>query len=255
MAFSVIKDFYHRPTVRTTEVTFHQLKASLPLFDPNRGGLFLDIACHDGTKTLLLQRRIAAQLTVGTDFEGDALSSAHRMGIACAAIDLNRKLPLPFPAGSFDCIHAGEIIEHLFSPDLLLGEISRLLKPDGYAVITTPNLASWRNRIVLCLGWQPFNTEVSTSFFVGNPRTERGLLAGHIRVFTFRALSELAGLYGLSIQKMIGCSLGRPASLFTRLMAVIDRLVEIVFPEMCDDLMIRVCKTPGSSGTGSPTRP
>ncbi len=242
MAFSVIRDFYDRPPVHATRSTIRKLNAVIPLFDPNSGGAFLDIACHDGEKTIALRRYLDAEFTVGVDFEGQALTEAERKGIPVVAFDLNQKASIPFADASFDCIHAGEIIEHLFSPDLLLKEITRLLKPSGYAVITTPNLASWRNRIALLLGWQPFDTEVSSIFIVGNPRAPRGIMSGHIRVFTWKALSELVDLYGLRIQKLQGYAIGEPISLFTRVLGVVDRIIQRFFPTMCDSILIKVMR-------------
>jgi ubiquinone/menaquinone biosynthesis C-methylase UbiE len=254
MSFSTIKDFYDRPPVHATESTFHKLKAIMPLFKPNDGGFFLDIACHDGEKTIALKRLIAPKLIVGIDFESAALSEAKNRGIPCVAIDLNQNESLPFPDASFDCIHAGEIIEHLFSPDLLLTEIARLLKPAGFAVITTPNLASWRNRIALLIGWQPFETEVSTLYFVGNPRTPQTIMSGHIRVFTVKALMELVDLHGLSVDRMIGFPIGIPNSLFARLTAMVDYFVEKFFPMMCDSILIRVSRKINPSGEGKSGR-
>ena len=248
MSFSVIRDFYDRPPVQATESTFHKLKAIMPLFDPNRGGSFLDIGCHDGEKTAALGRLLAADRTIGIDFEGAALSDAQKRGIPAVALDLNQKASLPFPNSSFDCIHAGEVIEHLFSPDLLLTEIVRLLKPTGYAVITTPNLASWRNRIALFLGWQPFGTEVSTVFIVGNPRAPRGIMSGHIRLFTTKAFLELVNLHGLSVDRMIGFPVGMPMTFFTHLTAAVDFLVQKLFPTMSDSILIRVSKKNSAVG-------
>jgi SAM-dependent methyltransferase len=254
MSFSIIQDFYKRPPDHPSQNTFRMLNAMEPFFDSGCGGSFLDIACHDGEKTTALMRRISADLTVGVDFEGAALARAHRRGIAAVAVDLNQKASLPFPEASFDCIHAGEIIEHLFSPDALLREIHRLLKPSGYAVITTPNLASWRNRIALLLGWQPFGTEVSTEFHVGNPRAYRGVLPGHIRVFTARALRELAGKYGLAVDRTAGIHSGVPNSLLTRITAAIDILVHSLSSSLSDTTLIRVSRTGRPDGEGAAGR-
>jgi len=45
----------------------------------------------------------------------------------------------PFLNNSFDVVICRELIEHVPSPEKLLSEIWRLLRPDGYALITTPN--------------------------------------------------------------------------------------------------------------------
>lgn len=51
---------------------------------------------------------------------------------------------LPFPNGSFDALFAGEVIEHVPNAVDTLREWSRVLKPGGVAIITTPN----RDRLV-----------------------------------------------------------------------------------------------------------
>ena len=50
---------------------------------------------------------------------------------------------IPFKEKSFDCVFAGEIIEHLIDPATFLKEIERILKNGGLLVLTTPNIHSW----------------------------------------------------------------------------------------------------------------
>ncbi|MFA6979410.1 MAG: class I SAM-dependent methyltransferase [Ignavibacteriaceae bacterium] len=45
---------------------------------------------------------------------------------------------LPFQTKSFDVIIASEIIEHVVSPAKFVNELLRVLKKDGYLIITTP---------------------------------------------------------------------------------------------------------------------
>jgi ubiquinone/menaquinone biosynthesis C-methylase UbiE len=47
-------------------------------------------------------------------------------------------LNLPFKDESFDIVTAFEVIEHLYDPQKALGEIRRILKMDGIALISTP---------------------------------------------------------------------------------------------------------------------
>jgi len=46
---------------------------------------------------------------------------------------------LPFSAGHFDLLVSIDVHEHLARPELLAAEFSRVLKPGGRAVVTTPN--------------------------------------------------------------------------------------------------------------------
>lgn len=47
--------------------------------------------------------------------------------------------PLPFDDQTFDCVVSFQVIEHIADDHLYLREISRVLKPNGLALITTPN--------------------------------------------------------------------------------------------------------------------
>jgi ubiquinone/menaquinone biosynthesis C-methylase UbiE len=47
--------------------------------------------------------------------------------------------PLPYAADTFDCVVSFQVIEHIADDHLYLKEISRVLKPNGLALITTPN--------------------------------------------------------------------------------------------------------------------
>lgn len=50
---------------------------------------------------------------------------------------------LPFPDASFDRVLSREVIEHVMDPAAMLGEIRRVLKPGGVAVVTTENEESF----------------------------------------------------------------------------------------------------------------
>ena len=47
--------------------------------------------------------------------------------------------PLPYDDNTFDCVVSFQVIEHIMDDNLYLKEISRVLKPNGFALITTPN--------------------------------------------------------------------------------------------------------------------
>jgi 2-polyprenyl-3-methyl-5-hydroxy-6-metoxy-1,4-benzoquinol methylase len=61
----------------------------------------------------------------------------------------------PMPDDTYDVIIAGEIIEHLVDTDRFAQETYRVLKPRGHLILSTPNLASWYNRIRLLRGLAP----------------------------------------------------------------------------------------------------
>jgi 2-polyprenyl-3-methyl-5-hydroxy-6-metoxy-1,4-benzoquinol methylase len=130
----------------------------------------------------------------------EALRRASLRNIKTFALDLSKDI-IPFPNNSIDLITALEVIEHLVNPDNMLREAHRILKPSGYFIISTPNLASLVNRVLLLLGYQPYNCEVSTEILAGVPWRGRTFAkpATHIRAFTLRALKELLKYHGFKI--------------------------------------------------------
>lgn len=61
----------------------------------------------------------------------------------------------PFGAGVFDIVLAGEILEHQIGDDEFLAECNRVLRSDGLLILTTPNLVSLGNRLLMMLGKLP----------------------------------------------------------------------------------------------------
>jgi SAM-dependent methyltransferase len=48
--------------------------------------------------------------------------------------------PLPFADGSFDTVLCTQVLEHVGNAELAMGEIARVLRPGGHALITVPFL-------------------------------------------------------------------------------------------------------------------
>ena len=217
----------------------HVLKQFLPV--PN--SRLLDIGCLEGIKTVLAREVVQASETYGIDFIENRFAEAEARGIHTQCIDLNNELPLRFSSEYFDVILCSEVIEHLFSPDDLMDEIARLLRPGGYAIITTPNLACWKNRLVMLFGWQPFYTEISTRARYGNPLAPAGLPSGHIRLFTQRALCELARASGLQVEKIANISSSEPTRiLISKASRIINAVIVPLWPSMGDRIILRLRK-------------
>ncbi len=102
----------------------------------------------------------------------------------------NAEEGLPFQDASFDAVICGEVIEHLFDVDFFIEECRRTLKDQGYLLITTPNLASFMNRVFIGLGKQPYLSNPSRKV-ITNPYTKYDFSCGHISVFTYDGLIRL----------------------------------------------------------------
>jgi SAM-dependent methyltransferase len=135
--------------------------------------------------------------------------------------DITERLPLE--DASMECVVAGEIIEHVPNPDHLVREVRRVLRPGGMLVVSTPNLVSWANRVLVPFGIQPLGTETSSEVAMGRRFRVLGQgnqVQGHLKVFTHRALGEILERYGFTVVEKHGV----PA-FFPSPMDRIDRLM------------------------------
>lgn len=147
----------------------------------------MDIGCFDGTFLSLINNR--NNDLYGLDASEYAIKEAKKKNIRVKKFFFDDITKLPYKDNYFDLVIAGEIIEHIYDTDFFLKEIKRILKPNGYLFLSTPNIASLGRRLLLLLGISPI-IEVSPNE-IDSP--------GHIRYFTFRTLEGLLKNHGLKI--------------------------------------------------------
>lgn len=99
----------------------------------------LDLPCGEGAMALSLVER--GYQPFCADIE-----PAHFKvpGLSCEKVDLNKGLP--FPDNSFDAWICIEGIEHIENPHHLIREASRILRPGGRLIVSTPNTLSVKSR-------------------------------------------------------------------------------------------------------------
>jgi len=95
----------------------------------------LDLGCGTGYGSALLSQAEQAARVVGLDRARPGRESRHSRAIFVRG-DLNC---LPFAAEGFDLVVSFQVIEHLEDPSAYLAGISRVLRPEGVALLTTPN--------------------------------------------------------------------------------------------------------------------
>ena len=104
----------------------------LPTLRP--GMALLDVGCGPGNITTDLARRVAPGRTVGVDAATEIVSRA-RAAAASDDPDVEWKVAdayaLPFVGGTFDVVHAHQVLQHLADPVAALREMRRVAKGGG----------------------------------------------------------------------------------------------------------------------------
>jgi SAM-dependent methyltransferase len=169
---------------------------SMRRFIPKSAVRVLDVGCRDGALAAALG--LSHREVIGVDIDEAALKDARSKGVLspCAA---NLWYPLPFRTSSVDLVLAGEVLEHIVFPALLVREIGRILRPGGRAVGSVPNAFRLKNRLIFLAGRSYENDPT------------------HLRQFSYPMLIHLLETELEAIE--IHCVVGRFAPAWPRLFA------------------------------------
>jgi len=132
---------------------------------------FLDVGCATGKLIEWIRDR-------GWDTRGvEVCAPAARYGIARRGVDIHIGTlgTAPFSDNSFDFIHSSHLIEHLTDPAGYIATVNRLLRPGGYFVCVTPNVAGFQSRL-LRGRWR---SAIADHLFLFNLNTLKRLLEDH----------------------------------------------------------------------------
>jgi SAM-dependent methyltransferase len=200
-------DFYERAEVihevveaKRSEISYNVISDLAARNVSCKKGSLLDIGCGDGSFVARFKRRCEV---IGIDVSQRAVALAKRTGIDARRVDISCEV-LPFEDQYFDVVYMGDIIEHLLNPDFAITEVFRVTRSKGFLVLSTPNLASWLNRLLLLFGMQPLFSEVSTVRHFGRHGRRDFTPVGHLRLFTCNALKEFLTYYGFTITRLEG---------------------------------------------------
>lgn len=170
---------------------------------------FVDIGCNTGENTKIIAKTCHSKNIYGIDFNPYALKEAKKKNIKTIRQDISEP-NWKIKSNSFDFVYCNQTIEHLYSVDIFIKNIKKILKKNGYALISTENLSSWHNVFSLLLGYQPFSTTnmCTKKWSIGNPLSiihegHHDPLMIHRSVFTLSALYEFLTLYDFEIIKII----------------------------------------------------
>jgi len=155
----------------------------LELIGQESGRKILDLGCCSGYLGEEIKKN--NNYVVGIDISSQAVSRASAVLDQALVLDIQQDI-LPFADKYFDVVVLSEVIEHLFFPEKTLAEARRVLKDDGFIVITTPNFLFAGNRIKMLLG--KFNY-TNSGFY------DRA----HIHFYTRKSLIEFLNKAGFDV--------------------------------------------------------
>ncbi|HJX37841.1 MAG TPA: class I SAM-dependent methyltransferase [Anaerolineae bacterium] len=119
------------------------------------GSVTLDIQARTGNGTVFWAERGFVGKAYLVDFSEHMLKTAASR-LSQLRLDfephLVHKFPLPFPEHSFDLVLSYETIEHIYQRASFVSELTRVLKPQGWVILTCPNVlwepAHWISAIL-----------------------------------------------------------------------------------------------------------
>jgi SAM-dependent methyltransferase len=199
-----LQEFYERPDVPLRSGLDRARRQARMLAgmlrDVTGPAVIIDLGCGDGSALAIAAEHNPAHRFAGIDWSGDALRQAQAAGLTVVRASVSGG-SLPVADGAADVVIMSELIEHLVDPDGAVAEARRILRPGGSLLLSTPNLAAWYNRGLLAFGIQPIFSEVSLRGVFGRPGH---VVAGHLRLFTRRALTEFLTASGFRCVTVTG---------------------------------------------------
>jgi ubiquinone/menaquinone biosynthesis C-methylase UbiE len=105
---------------------------------PNSGGVILEFGCGKGKLIEAMMGINPSARYIGVDVSQVALDFAEHKFPSVEFHRVDDGGPIPLPDKSVDFIMASEVIEHVYDTQQTFSELSRVLKPQGRILVTTP---------------------------------------------------------------------------------------------------------------------
>jgi len=200
--------------------------------------LVADVGCFDGSWSVLFRDLGGAVTVEGFDVVDEALVEARSKGIKAYRWDFNAET-CPAEDDRYDVVIAGEVVEHVFDTDTFMGELYRILRPEGVLILSTPNLNYWWNRMLVMLGKMPYFHPGVSQLVQSDPRVFRD----HIRMGNVAEWRALLTACGFRVEKTLPTIRRLPGrGLRTRILSGIERTLSR-FPTLSSSV-IYVARVP-----------
>lgn len=161
----------------------------------------VELGCGDGSLSIALASLPQVQV-LGVDIAKAriaraAAAAARLTAVSFRVLDLDGELDA-LETGSADVVVSVDVLEHVFDVFSFVGQIARIVRPQGLVLLRVPNLAYIRHRLALAHGDLP----ITSSWFGPKNdltawRTKWGWDGGHLHNFTLPTLRALLTEFGL----------------------------------------------------------
>jgi SAM-dependent methyltransferase len=153
-------------------------------FVPLEGKTILDIGCGIGTYVRRFQDFSEDVLGIDIDIERVQQGAEFASGLAVAVGE-----HLPFADGSIDVIMLNEVVEHVTDDRATMGEVYRVLRPEGSVVIYAPNRLYFFETHGVYIGRRYIFGNIPFVNWLPNPLRNR--MVPHARAYTAGGIRDL----------------------------------------------------------------
>ena len=212
----------HRVWVEVNLPRFQRTLDLVPAGAP--GQRCLELGARPFTFTLLMERYRPYDLSLIDYFPSDAgeyretlelpaLGESHALTSLLCDVE---RAPLPHPGESFDGVLCCELLEHLTAdPVAMLREIHRVLKPGGWLVLTTPNVANVVNLLHLVHGRNVYHAY----------EADFGPTWRHNREYTSAEVADLLRGCGFIVERLLVENAAPPGATAPMFQRVLEKLL------------------------------
>jgi len=138
---------HHKAVLRSHQWRTAENSAAYLLPYLRQGDRLLDVGCGPGTITADLAERVAPGRVIGVDQAAGVLAHAHAVaterGLTTVDFVVGDVHALAYSDGSFDVVHAHQVLQHVGDPVAALREMRRVCRPGGVVAARDSDYASF----------------------------------------------------------------------------------------------------------------
>lgn len=136
---SIVQNYYKSvyANKRDRHNRFHELFPS----DLDKDSKILDYGCGMGGVTKLFHDKYGCEVD-GIELSENELTKAKVTFGDIAGINFKLTQDFEFPEANYDLVFSSQVIEHVHNPGIYLSGINKMLKADGYLLISLPNIVN-----------------------------------------------------------------------------------------------------------------